>query len=265
MAIEAKITALINAEIDGQISAEDQALLDRYLAENDAARTFRDELSSLCSELDAMNDVPLPADLRQPALERAGIAAKTAKPVQRPVRRGWQSILNEFLSTAPLRYAVSFATGVVLTLALFSSDQISRQAFDDVTGLVGTMSEPGTTGDATIVDRMGLTLNELAGSVSLASSGSLMILDFNLVSEKPVEIVAKFDDRDVWFNGFAQLESAGTSVIAQSGQVTVRMEGQRRYAVYLHNTGRRAAIVRLSFYASGQLLHEGELILREMN
>lgn len=262
MAIEPKLSDLINAEIDGRISAEDQALLDQHLAENAEAKAFHDELTRLCGELDSMDEVTPPANLRQSVME---LARQSAQPVRKPARRGWQMIFSGFLGITPVRYAMSFAAGVILTFVLVSSDQISRQAFDDVTGLVGTMSDSGSTNDATVIDSMGLTLNELAGSVSLNKAGSLIILDFDLASQSPIEIVARFDDRDIWFNGFAQLESAGTSVAAETGRVTIRMEGQRRYAVYLHNTGRNTATVNLQFFSAGQLLHEGEMSFRERN
>jgi predicted anti-sigma-YlaC factor YlaD len=262
MAIEPKITDLINAEIDGKISTEDQAVLDQHLRENAEAKALHNELSRLCGELDSMDEVTPPADIRRAVMEQVG---QSAQPVRIPVKRGWQVALNEFLGIAAVRYTMSFAAGVILTFVLVSSDQISRQAFDDVTGLVGTMTDPGSTSAATEVDSMALTLNELAGSVSLNRAGSLMILDFDLASQSQIEIVAQFDDRDIWFNGFAQLESAGTSVAAQTGQVTIQMEGQRRYAVYLHNTGRNAATVNLQFFSAGQLLYEGEMRFREGN
>lgn len=262
MAIDPKWVDLVNAEIDGQISAENQALLNQHLAENAEARAFRIELAALCGDLDAMPDLDPPADLRQPALTLAGESAGAAR---KTAGRSWLVTFNEFLGLAPVRYAMSFAAGAVLSFVLVSSDQISRQAFDDVTGLVGTMSEPGVLTGTTTVGSMGLTLNELAGSVSMNRSGQLLILDFDLAAKGPVEIVALFNDRDIWFNGFAQLESTGTSVAAQTGRVTIRMEGQRRYAVYLHSTGRNAATVKLQFFSAGKLLHEGELSFTDNN
>jgi len=77
--------------------------------------------------------------------------------------------------------------------------------------------------------------------------------------------VAAFADPDIWFNGFAQLESAGTSVAAENGRVTVHMEGQRRYALYLNNSGQEAASVNLRFYANGQLVYEDDLVFGEDN
>ena len=112
-------------------------------------------------------------------------------------------------------------------------------------------------------DTVLLTLNEIAGTSDLHRAGSIMILDFDLVSQGPVEIVAGFANPDIWFNGFAQLESEGTSVAAETGQVTLRMDGQRRYAVYLRNPSRTAATIKLSFYTNGTLLHEDELTFGE--
>ncbi len=261
MAIEPKISDLINAEIDGTISAEDQTLLDQYLAENGEARTFRDELKSLCEELQSLPQVDPPAGLLQHAMKKA--TADNARTATAPAGRSWQLVLGEIFGFTPLRYAVSFAAGVIVTFTLVNSDQVSRGAFDEVTGLVGTMSDQGSAGKSLLVDAMALTLNELAGSVTLNRAGSIVILDFDLASRSPVEIVARFDNHDTWFNGFAQLESAGTSVAAGTGSVTIRMEGQRRYAVYLHHTGRSAATVNLQFFSAGKLLHEGEIGIRE--
>jgi len=127
------------------------------------------------------------------------------------------------------------------------------------------MSSIDARGGAAARDDLQLSLNELAGSVSLLSAGQLMILDFDLASTQPIEIVARFDNRDIWFNGFAQLQSTGTTVAAATGQVTVRMDGQRRYAVYLHNSGGTDATVSLDFYSSGALLHEGKLKFQKLD
>lgn len=260
MTIEQKYIDLINAEIDNEISAEDQALLDEYIAQNADARALRDELAALGDELSAMEALTPPIDLRHPVIRRVGRKADNA------ITAGGISDLLSGLFGLPLvRYGMSFAAGVVVAVALISSDQASRQAFTDVTSLVGTMSDTDVSGVLTSEDSMTLTLNELAGSVSLNSSGPLLVLDFDLTAENPVEIVATFNDPDIWFNGFAQLESQGTSVAAGTGSVTVRMEGQRRYAVYLHNASQDAAMVSLRFVAAGETLHEGQLSFGDKN
>jgi hypothetical protein len=262
MAIDAKFVDLINAEIDGSISPEEHIELEAYLAQSDAARAYRNELTNLCEGLDSIEAVSPPPHLKHVILD----AVVTSKPARQAMHQRTSSdLFSDFFGTAPVRYAMSFAAGVILAYTLLSSEEISRQALDNVADLVGTIAQPETTNSLGIADSIQMTLNELAGSVSLRQSGDMLIIDFDLTSQGPVDIVAAFTDPDIWFNGFAQLESTGTSVAAENGQVTVHMEGQRRYALYLHNSGQEAASVSLHFYANGQLVHEDNLVFGKDN
>lgn len=164
--------------------------------------------------------------------------------------------LQILLATPALKYTATFAAGVFLTLSIVNSSQLSNRAFDDVTGLVGSVAEQTQSGLSSSV-----AVNEvdIAGTVSLRSSGSLLILDFDLVSKDHIDIEATYTDRTIWFNGFAQLESEGTTVSAETGLVRLGMEGRRRYAVYLHNEGGRETTVSLRFTADGKVVHQAKL------
>lgn len=165
--------------------------------------------------------------------------------------------LQILFATPALKYAVTFAAGVFLTLSMLSSSQISNQTFDKVTGLVGTVAEPV---NAALASSVTLSETNIAGTVSLRSAGSLMILDFDLVSADNIEVQADYTDKTIWFNGFAQLASKGTTVSAEAGRVRLGMEeGKRRYAVYLHNEGSRDTTVNLRFMADGEVIHEASL------
>ena len=98
--------------------------------------------------------------------------------------------------------------------------------------------------------------------MALRSSGPILILDFDLASRRPVEIVASYSDQSIWFNGFAQLQSDGTSVAAEGGSVRLQMDGRQRYAVFLNNPGNRPAEIRLQFLADGVVIHTANLEYR---
>lgn len=256
MAIDPRIIDLINAEIDATISTEDRATLDEYLAESEAGRALRNELRSLCNDLDSVESVTPPPHLKQVILHSLGAKTPVMPNTGRKTTGRWT---NGWLGLTGVRYALSFATGVVLATVLASSDQISRHALDDVADLVGTIAQPASGGAMSGGESFQLALNEIGGTVSLSMSGSIMIIDFALSSAGPIEIVAEFPDRDIWFNGFAQLESNGTRVTAETGQVTLHMEGHNRYAVYLHNASRDSTTVTLRFFSSGHLIYKNEL------
>ena len=167
-----------------------------------------------------------------------------------------QGFLKTLLATPALKYAATFAAGVFLTLSIVDSSQISDQAFDNVTGLVGTVAEPI---DATLGSSASISENAVAGTVTLRGAGSLLILDFDLVSMEPIRVEATFTDKTIWFNGFAQLESDGTTVSTEVGRIQLGMEGKRRYAVYLQNKGNRETTVALRFWAGDQIVHETSL------
>ena len=125
-----------------------------------------------------------------------------------------------------------------------------------MTGLVGTIAQPV---DATLASMISVDELDVAGTVSLRSAGSLLILDFDLVSEQHIDIEAGYTDPRIWFNGFAQLESEDTTISAAPRQVRLGMKGKRRYAVYLQNQGGRETTVSLRFLADGEVIHEASL------
>jgi hypothetical protein len=248
MSIDPKYGDLIQADIDGEISAADKADLDAYLAESEEGRALHSEFAALSASLDEIGELVPPTHLKHVILNQA--PAKSA-PSQGP------GFVKRFVEAPILGYIGTFAAGVVLSLALVDSDQISTSAFDDMTGLVGTIANVdsvGATHGTVAIDE-----SEVAGTVTLRSNGSMLILDFDLSALETVQIIAKYSDQTIWFNGFAQLESSGTSVAAQAGTVTLEMDGKRRYAVYLNNPGHRPAIIEMQFLARGEVIYETNL------
>jgi hypothetical protein len=247
MAIQQKYQDLINADIDGEISAEEKAELQAFLADSAEGRALHDELSSLCHALDATEEEAPPVHLRHVIMNSIP---------QPPSPESSPGFLQVLFAAPALRYALSFAGGVFLALSIVNSSQVSNQAFDDVTGLVGTVADPI---DATLASSVSVDELDVAGIVSLRSAGTLLILDFDLVAKNHIEVEADYSDPGIWFNGFAQLPGEGTTVSAETGRVRLGMAGKRRYAVYLHNQGGRDATVKLRFLAYGQVVHETSL------
>jgi len=247
MAIEQKYTDLINAAIDGEIDAAEKAELESFLGSSAAGRALRDELSSLCSTLDTLEQEEPPAHLRH-------VIMNSVPPARQPVAP--PGFLHTVLGTPAFKYAFTFAAGVILALTIVDSSQVTNRAFDNVTGLVGTIADPV---DATLASAVSVDELDVAGVVALRSAGSLMILDFDLVSKDHIEIEAGYSDPSIWFNGFAQLESDDTTVAAAPGRVRLGMQGKRRYAVFLHNQGAHATTVNLRFLANGEVVHEARL------
>ena len=248
MTIDQKFFELIQADIDGEIDDAGKKALEAFLADSEEGRAVYSELETMCRSLDGIRELDPPPHLRHVVMNMAPI---TTAP------RAERTFIQRVFGGPALGYAGMFAAGVALTLALVDSGQVSRGAFDDVTGLVGTIAD--TEFDAPEHAAVSIDKSEVAGTVTLRSTGELLIVDFDLSTRQPVEILAGYSDRSIWFNGFAQLESSGTSVAAQTGSVTLQMDGKRRYAVFLNNPGQRPATIKLQFMAAGEVIHEAQL------
>lgn len=253
MAIDPRFSDLIQADIDGEISPKDKEELDAFLAQSEEGRALRDEFAALVKVLDEIEDVEVPVHLRHVIMNMV--------PAKNVATRETSGLLSRMFARPTLAYIGTFAAGFVLSLALVSSNEVSTGAFDDMAGLVGTIADVEQAGPARAI--VAIDESEIAGTVTLRTAGALMILDFDLSAQETIEIVASYSDQTIWFNGFAQLESSGASVAANSGSVRMTMDGKRRYAVFLNNPGRRPATITMQFMARGQLIHEANIDYRQ--
>ncbi len=242
MASNPEIVELIQADIDGEISAADKEELEAILAQDPEANALHAGMSGLAASLDSLPDLDPPPHLRHT------IKAAVPKPVEQP------GALQSLFAMPAMRYAATFAAGAILSLSLVSSDRAQDSAFNDVTGLVGTMTAEVPAGPG--VQITDINRPEVAGRISLRSSGAILIVDFDLVSSGPVDVVASYGDQTIWFNGFAQLESPGANISAESGRITMQIDGKRRYALYLRNGGDRDVEISLEFRSGGEVVYD---------
>ena len=244
MAIEERIIELINADIDGEITSDEKTELDGILESDADARALHQELSGLCETLDSNEQLDPPPHLRHVIMNQI------PNDQQQEPETGW---LRALFVTPAVRYAATFAAGVVMAVLIIDSGQIQEARLDDVSNLVGTM------GDGPVVASVAINRSEVAGRVDLKRAEPMMILDFNLSTNGPIDIVATYSDRTVWFNGFAQLEATGTSISANDGEIRIQVDGKRRYAVFLNNSDSRNVSINLQFFANGEPVHEETL------
>src|SRR5512135_2329165 len=104
--LDEKTFELLNAEIDGTLSATDRAELSRRLLESPELRALRDDLRRACAELDRLPRVEPPAGLREKilaALPQAGSATEAQ------ARRGFA------FGPRSLRFAAAIVGGVLVS------------------------------------------------------------------------------------------------------------------------------------------------------
>ena len=250
MSIDPKYVELMHADIDGEISSADKAALAEFVAKNPAARALHADLLAVHESLNSLPELGSPPHLKHAIMASIGEENQAAHNAE-------GTFLQNVFAAPAFRYAATFVAGSILTLSLVSSDLIRQSTFDDVTGLVGTISEDVSASSG--AQTTPIEHRDIAGSVTLRSSGPILIVDFDLVSSKPVDVVASYADKSVWFNGFAQLQSPGASVSAKAGHVTMQVEGKRRFALYLRSVADRDIEIRLQFMSNGEAFYQTDI------
>ncbi len=237
-----RLNELLNAELDGELDGAGQTELERLLAGSPEARLRREELRRVADALAHLKQVEPPHDLREAigAALRPGASA-AAKVVRFPgtrTQRRW------------VPYVGALAAGVALGAIGLSLYYAPRAEFD-AASLAGTMADPDHRSLGHVLDRVELNSGGLHGSASLHEADGIWVVEFDLQTDSPVEVVATYDGTLVRLQGFVRPEPTSESVLAGPGRLSFINEGTQRAAIYLRPADAASGQVRLVFQAPG--------------
>jgi hypothetical protein len=237
--INEKYLELIQAEVDGELSAPDRAELSRFMLANPDAHAVRDELKRLCNRLGEVSPAEPPPELRESILAAVRLPAPAVK----------SRMLRSFQPHAgALRYAAAFAGGLIVSGIAFqvASD---RNAGLDAADVAGTMVSQDAVSRSGPVDSVRVSLDQVSGTVSLFRSSSLRVVEFDLAARESVEVVVVHDGQEARFSGFGRSGDAAA----------------QRYALVLDGAGVEGAPIEIRFLAAGALIHSESLAVPPPN
>jgi hypothetical protein len=177
---DTEFLALVHAEIDGELDAQQRAELARRLLADPEARAVREELLRLRARLDAVGDVEPPAELKANVLKALPVPAVPRSAVRWPAAR-W-------------RYAALIAGVMGAATLVYETVDGPGPASGEVAGTMAARS-------AQTLDTVALGTGPVTGRVSLYRDGSGLGLAFELASSAPVDVVVVSDGRALRVSG----------------------------------------------------------------
>jgi hypothetical protein len=242
---------LIHGEIDGRLSDAERTELAALVAVDPEMRALRDDLRHVVEQLEDLPELEPPGALRRAirgALPRQAPAdtAPASAPLAARLRR-WLS------GGETLRLAGVFAAGLAVGAIIIAPD-----AGLGLRELTGTMAAYDA-GRDDAVDRLTMDLSVVAGSVGLHDRGSMYVLEYDLDTERPIEVVTAYSGEEGAFNGFAHIGDSNTRAVAEGRRVWLTVDGHRRYAIFLSRPRTQEGEIEIDFYAGEELLHRGSL------
>jgi len=224
--LEERTLNLINADVDGELAAEEKQELDAILEISAEARAMRAELLKLSNLLESMPEQSPPDGFSSRILHQL------APPPKVP-GFSWSAL---FASFQPTTTGLAFAAGLLLAVGYYEMAP-PRGPSIDTAGMVGTMVVGKNGGMNLLENNLKFSGEEFSGTVSLNQNNGLYVLNFDLDSTDRQEIKVGLDRTGLSFGGFAESpgkpDSVVDTVIISGGTLRVVSQGRQQFAVFL--------------------------------
>lgn len=228
--LEQRVIEWINAEIDGELSPEDQASLQAVLDTSAEARAMKVELQRLSNLLDNVPQVAPPQGLSAPVIDQLAT---------RPTVSGF-SLADWFQSFQPATAGLGFAAGLLATVVFFELSTTHDTQMDSAS-MVGTMVA-GDKAQGTALDTLRIEQNGLSGNITLQERGNILVLNFDLDSAQTTEIEISLAEAGLSFGGIAHAPGSGNDIVdsieVSGGDLRVVKQGRQAFSIFLSNAAR---------------------------
>jgi hypothetical protein len=238
----------IHAEIDDLISDFDRSELRKALDGDEEAREFHADMTRLTGELGRVEEVEVPAGLRQSILDEVagGHRLVQFRPKERP------------RTVAVLQYSAVLAAGLVLGLVV--APLVSRPDGSLNPSELGGSMVPGAPSDGTRVE---LVAEGIRGEIRLDRSENRAVVTLDLEAGGPVEVILGYDGSSTGLVGLTRNAGRFDKLEASGDRVTLAGTGALIVSVEFDRWGPGGADLHLVVLHSGETVHDGRLSLSD--
>jgi hypothetical protein len=227
--LDTRALELINAEIDGELGADEHAELHALLVSSAEARAMQADLQRLSNLIESVPEQAPPAGLSD------RILAQISQCERGPSRPTF-SLAGLLSSLQPVPIGAAFAAGLLLTVGVYEMSP-GQRADNNVDGMVGTMmlgSQDALSGQQS---RLAIAGPGVLGAVSVSDTGDILVLSFDIAAERETEIVIAMAEAGLDFGGIAHRSvddaANGGSYEVSGGNLRVVSETSHPFNVYL--------------------------------
>ena len=225
---------LINAELDGELAAEEQAELEALLKSSAEARAMKAELQRLSKLIDMVPQVSPPPGLSERIIRHL-----------KPPRRATWSLREFFSSFQPAPIGLAFAAGLLLTVAFYEMSP-RGDSTADTARMVGTMVAGEPDAANLLNEDIHLRGDGFTGTISMQEASGLYVLNFDLDSQGETWVEVGLDQTGLAFGGFAEIQGDPDrifdAVAISGGTLRVANQGRQQFAVFLRVTSPDGAV-----------------------
>lgn len=248
-----RVIELLNAHIDGEISAADQLELDKLLQDSQSVRESLKEFKAVSEHISQAPELEPPGHL-QSSIERQ--VRLPVKPVSK------SGFLASLLPSQWLRNGLAVSLGVVIVVGVleFGSGPLIPQ---DAAKMVGTVIKSPDQNQPVLLETITLNDDRLKGLVEMKSIEDQLRFIVQLESTTISKLVINFQEDGLEFESIEPQHDQHDLVSVTKNSVSISGEGRQNYILNFKrkNQTQIASPVAMKFFAENALIQKTKIDL----
>ena len=225
--ITEKTIELMNKEIDGENTANEQAELQRILNDSTEAQSYFSELNQVSKIINNSVKIDPPAYLKNSILNSIAIEPLKAQEKQSV----WEDLFTGLIQAQRIRYVVAFSGGMIAGLLVFffyTSSNTKPTDYSGISGTIGVAEQTDTTHDG---KHLQLNVNGISGNIDTKHVGNGFRCELTLTARATVDLRFKYDPSLMEFYGFTKGEESVNDLKIEKGTVRLSHQGSNKYVL----------------------------------
>lgn len=254
---EKEFVELVNKEIDGTLADKERTKLKKYLERNTKAQQEYDDFLALARVLGRVEKATPPPHLKQQILNTVNLT----KPAAVESRKS-RPFLRQLLPNAqPLKYAYTFAFGVVAGMLLFLAFSVSDRTPKRIDDMRGTLLSEESARSLEAGEQITLREVDLEGTVSTRTSRDVGLVEVELNSRKEAQLLIHFEG-DVAFQAFRQTGTGKHEIASISGEVRITTSGTSKFTFVFEKKQDDTQPLQLTITSENRTIYNAPLSLQ---
>ena len=247
---------LINKKIDGLLTPEEEAELNRYFEDDPKLKTLYQKLLKTTQLLEELPEAEPSPDLKSQILETIRQKAGYQQPSMTKITKR----LSEYFPIRNRRTVFAFGFGILIGMCIFlllpiTSLTIPGSNYDNLMGTIGIGSA-----QVKIVEKLPIHLQHIKGNIIVRQHEEVIGISVNIDTERQLEIHFEYEPEELRFMRFEPYNDAEINLINGPSTIKTTSTGNSQYFLHFKKETEQADLINLKIFTRGIIKYNHDIV-----